>query len=223
METLLRNCRNQYAFFDNPVITLDQALWLTEEIFKRSLLKEMVCIHPMDGPNDLISVNNKKIPVTSKIHVFKTSIFKQADFDVVRNLYADAMAHELDMVILGNLIKTNKLLSADMLPDPEFAREISIDNDYIIGPKTFIDGLIKINVNIEKYVCPVLLDQDTFLPIVVAGNYPENKSIPSQKDQHVFCPYILFSEQPVSSLLTLSPYMRYGWYQNNTVEKEMEW
>lgn len=189
-------------FFETEVY-----LWLTKASWLRCGLRKMVTVQPILGPCGLIfylagnSIQSEAVAAKTTMYNFK--IFSNAEFgtqvkhdiacDVLKELYANTIAAELDSMILNMLPRTN----IEVLQDALAVRSIESLGalyDYIIGPTTLIEKLKKTDFadSVLLYEIPTMLDPDSFLPVVSAGRYPQNKlSLP------IFSPYVLITVGPM--------------------------
>jgi len=217
---------NTYDYRLSPnvdsVFSTKQMLWLTKESWLRSRFKHMVSVQPMTGPASLVyfsNTTNNTLTVSSEGIAAKTlkfgfNLFSKANFDQIKEVYADSMASEIDSYIFSNLL--NKMSFEpwmDALAGPmseEMLEEILKSYDYIIGPEDLIDKIknklcindihgngnlkyykyiesLKIQKHIDLFVISACLDPDSFNVRIAGGKYPtSNLTLP------IFAPYILF-------------------------------
>lgn len=223
LSTLLSNTYD-YRLSPNvdPIFSTKQMLWLTKESWLRSRFKHMVSVQPMTGPASLVyfsNTTNNTLTVSSEGIAAKTlkfgfNLFSKANFDQIKEVYADSMASEIDSYIFSNLL--NKMSFEpwmDALAGPmseEMLEEMLKSYDYIIGPEDLIDKIknklrindihgngnlkyykyiesLKIQKHIDLFVIPAYLDPDSFTVSIAGGKYPtSNLTLP------IFAPYILF-------------------------------
>lgn len=195
----------------HAVLSTDQAVWLTHQGWIRSKLRKMVSVQPLMGPCGLVyytNLNKGNLVLTSDAVIAKTmnlgfSLFTNGDFEVLKDIYADTLATNIDKHIVENLGKTqfNVILDAvraGVMP--------ACDIDYVIVPNKeplVASGLFD---RIDIYEIPACLDPVSFDVISVMGKYPTtNLKFP------VFCPYLLLSEGASTFGGTTSLMMRCGW------------
>lgn len=223
ISTLLSNAYD-YRLSPNvdPIFSTKQMLWLTKESWLRSRFKHMVSVQPMTGPASLVyfsNTTNNTLTVLSEGIAAKTlkfgfNLFSKANFDQIKEVYADSMASEIDSYVFSNLL--NKMSFEpwmDALAGPmseEMLEEILKSYDYIIGPEDLINKIknklcindihgngnlkyykyiesLKIQKHIDLFVIPPTLDPDSFTVSISGGKYPtSNLTLP------IFAPYVLF-------------------------------
>lgn len=201
----------------DPILSSGQVAWVTREGWKRSKLRHLVSVQPMLGPCGLVYYAKGTVGVTieseavvAKTHSCSFSLFEKAKFEGVRDAYADALAAEIDAIILEKLprIGGENLMDASLICDtPGFYAGMW---DYVAGPAAMMDKLRarKSLEGVELIDVPTALDKDSFHPIVCGGKKPHSYMIPP-----VFCPYVLFVAGPCrTSGATRSVMIRAGWF-----------
>jgi len=229
-------------------------LWLTKESWLRSRFKNMVSVQPMTGPASLVYFANT---IDNTVHIlsegiaaktlkFNFNLFAKANFDQMKEVYADSMASEIDYYIFNNLL--NKMSFEpwmDALAGPmsdETLEEILKSYDYIIGPEDLINKIKnklcirEIGDNIKYYryienfkaqtlepkyidlfVIPICLDPDSFTVVAAGGKYPtSNLTLP------IFAPYVLFMTSPTVGgfSLFLSVLSRLGSFTESDIRRK---
>jgi excisionase family DNA binding protein len=215
LSVLLENTRFHHEVSHEAVLSSSQTLWLVAEAWKRLRFRKMVSVQTMRGPCDLIySIRHLKNgnsvidsnAVAALTHKYDFSIFPKANFENVKELYADAMAQEIDNLILYHLPRSN----ADSLMDLVKNSGLKVRDafDYVIGYESIINSLRDCPAmeGVELYSIPTILDPTSFVPIVAGGRYPK-----SSMKLPVFFPYLLFVTTPVTTASTISVHLRFGW------------
>jgi excisionase family DNA binding protein len=229
------------------VFSTKQMLWLTKESWLRSRFKHTVSVQPMTGPASLIyfcNISDKTLTVLNEGIAAKTlelnfNLFSKVNFDQMKEVYADAIASEIDSYIFSNLL--NKMSFEpwmDGLAGPmsdEMLEEILKSYDYIIGPEDLINKIKnKLCINdvhdnlkyykyieslqrqkyIDLFVIPPYLDPDSFTVSIAGGKYPtSNLTLP------IFAPYILFITAGVLGSSFYSVLSRLGSFTDSDVRK----
>jgi len=246
---------NTYAYRNiESIFSTKQMLWLTKESWLRSRFKNMVSVQPMTGPASLVYFANT---IDNTVHIlsegiaaktlkFNFNLFAKANFDQMKEVYADSMASEIDYYIFNNLL--NKMSFEpwmDALAGPmsdETLEEILKSYDYIIGPEDLINKIKnklcirEIGDNIKYYryienfkaqtlepkyidlfVIPICLDPDSFTVVAAGGKYPtSNLTLP------IFAPYVLFMTSPTVGgfSLFLSVLSRLGSFTESDIRRK---
>lgn len=195
---LLENTR-LYSECVNGGLTSTQRCWLVKEGWARSKFRTMISVQVMTAPCSMVYYINRNINMTkvetdavaAKTQKYAFTMFSKADFESVKELYANAIADEIDNLIFQTLQKTNKWdiesfvsISGCVYGDTKFSGIY----DYIVGPEGMISKL-KESPNfkdIDLYGISPLLDSTTFKPLAIAGKYPT-----SSLESPVFLPYLL--------------------------------
>ena len=248
---------NTYAYRLSPnvesIFSTKQMLWLTKESWLRSRFKNMVSVQPMTGPASLLyfTSNNSTVPIISnegiaaKTLKFNFNLFSKANFDQMKEVYADSIASEIDYYIFNNLLdKMSFEPWMDALTGPmsdEMLEEILKSYDYIIGPENLINKIknklciSEIGDNIKYYryienfkdqtlerkymdlfVIPICLDPDSLTVVAAGGKYPtSNLTLP------IFAPYVLFMTSPTVGgfSLFLSVLSRLGSFTESDIRR----
>lgn len=209
LSTLLSNAYNYHTFANNliddgsSIFSTKQTLWLVKESWLKSRFKKMVSVQPMIQPASLVyyskqSDNSVKLEdngISAKTLKLAFNFFDNAVFDNVKDIYAHALAAEIDAYIMDNLldkIGCETLMDGMLTMPSDFIEEIKNKYEYIIGPEKLINklkGYIKDTVDL--FVIEDTLDRDSFSLIAYGGKYPTSRlSLP------IFAPYILFFVGP---------------------------
>jgi excisionase family DNA binding protein len=194
----------------------DELLWLTAAGWKRSKVWKMVSVQPMDMPCCLayysvfaangFSVESEAVAATTIPYHFK--IFVKAKFESIKEIYADAIAAELDQIMCEELlpkINVENLLKADL---PFNLKKLF---DYLMAPESILQSLKdQCDVSgVDLFEIGPVLDPDSFLLNAYGGRYPDK---PLQLP--IFCPYLLITPAPITSPGTLRGAMlRAGWFK----------
>lgn len=195
LATILDNAFNYYEQQDGGCIfEREEYLWLTKEAWLRAKLRSLVSVQPLSRPCDLIhyfkdgKVYNE--PIATKTLSYNFKIFGSAKFETVKELYADTIGAEIDSMILDLLPRVNYEATHDAANATIDRVDFSEIYDYIVGPEALIKKLEKQANGVQLFKIPVMLDKETFLPVVAAGSLPTKTSLP------VFSPYILVIVAP---------------------------
>lgn len=219
---LLENCRLSREVIIDPVFSSNQALWLTKQSWLRSRFKKLVSVQPMLGPACLVyfmegnCIKSEAVAAKTSKHGF--TIFPKADFEKIKDVYADAIAGGIDFAIFDLLHDTHSCSIEDLL-DCTLDTDISLKTmfDYLVGPHMFIETLSKrpCTEGVDLFGIDPVIDNKNFMPLAISGRYPEGTLEPP-----VFCPYIIFQEGPrvlnASTSGVNSAIMRMGWYAHAT-------
>lgn len=216
---LLENCLVSRQHVLDPIFSTEQALWLTKESWTRCRFKKMLSIQPMIGPSCLsYFIENNMVlsseAVGSKTIVANFKFFNKANFDTIKDIYADVIALEIDGVIF-KLIEKNKLLSEECFMNCEFDAKTLCD--YLIAPQSFIEKIPKNCLNnIDVFEIPYVLNPDNFKVLFCAGKYPGSNFIAP-----TLHPYILFQEGPSLELPVASCLMRIGTFDKKQLHEKL--
>lgn len=227
---LLDNCSNyiecarKFDFHSGLFLNEEQMLWLTKEGWLRCRLKKIVSVQPMNAPASLVywfKTNNDVIhsgltimsaAVAARTQKFNFNVFKKSEFENVKDAYADCIGAGLDDFILEMM--KNNACSIENISNAVLMGTFEGGFDYLVGPIGAIDELKKADVmkGIDLYPIEPLLNEKTFAPLAISGNYPT-----STMDSPIFCPYIIANLTPMIRGGTCSICFRAGWF-----EKEKE-
>lgn len=215
---LLENARlTMENSFGDPPLSTEQLLYITKYGWLRCRFKKMVAVQPMLGPASLTfklgthysptngnSVSMDSEAVAAKSYCFESfAIFADADFETVKDLYADSIARELEALIVSHLENSNidiaKLDGSDSMKG-------SID--YVIAPQETINEIKEKTIfeGIDMYPISVTLDTETLFPIQVMGKYPKSKF-----ETPIFSPYVLANPIAPTRTENKKVITRYGW------------
>jgi hypothetical protein len=200
--------------YQHTFLTPEQAVWLAREGWVRSKLRHYVGVQAMIGASSLVYFFDKKgnlqedsvIATTSKTTF---SIFRNADFESVKELYADSLAREIDQQIFWRLPRVNPNVLLGAIDGP--LSDISHSFNYVVGDKTFI-GKLKDHPAAKwakLHEADPILDPDSFDLVVAAGKIPS--SIRDFMSGLIMCPYVLVSEAPPKVGQT-HLFLRMGWH-----------
>jgi excisionase family DNA binding protein len=212
LAAMLENCktyRDRSAENTEFHFSTNQILWLTQQGWVRSRFRKLVGVQPMWSPTALIyyihnvdDPEHMKIisePVAAKTFTYSFVAFPGADFDKLKDVYANAIATEIDNILFSALWEKH---SCDVEPLLDIAKLPLLPRgslsmyEYIIAPVSIIQELKKypITSKLELFEYRTLIDEKTFKPMAVAGKRPV-----SYLYTPIFCPYVLLAEQPISS------------------------
>lgn len=218
----IEQCRKNDAASDNEILSSSQTFFIVSEAWKLMRFKKMISIQAMHGPCCLAYYTEQKNgirilseAVAAKITQYDFNLFTNANFDVVKELYINALAVELDMEIFNVLYKLNPLDIKIFLENTDndsyivghfnFRKELY---DYIIGPEGFINTIKDkpFLEGVDFYTINTILDAETYLPMAVAGKY-----ITHVVQKPVFLPYMFLNECTTSSSSIKRVVRRTGW------------
>jgi hypothetical protein len=214
---LLENCLLSRQAILDPIFSTEQALWLTKESWIRCRFKKMVSIQPMIGPSCLSYFIENNMVLSSEAVGSKTvtanfKFFNKANFDSIKEVYADAIALEIDGIIF-KLIEKNKLISEECFTNCEFDAKTLCD--YLIAPRSFIEKIPKHCLNnIDVFEISCVLDPESLRVLFCAGKYPKSNFIAP-----TLHPYIIFQESSSSLNATSSCFLRVGTFDKNSFTK----
>ncbi len=207
---------------EDSIFSTGQAMWLVSQSWNRCRFRHMVSIQPLLGPTGLVYLS-KQTPkgfcvtdecVAAKTIKYEFNIFQNANFEIVKNLYADTMAKDLEANILDKLpsIDFEDLNGAIHATETDF----STIYDYIIAPKRIIQDISQVNVSkkIDLFEIPTYLDPKSFAPKAFAGKYPVNSLV-----LPVFCPYVMMTGTPIYLNGTAGLMMRVGWLTEDDIKE----
>jgi len=216
---------NNYLIYQNDkedsLFSTDQGLWLTKEAWMRCRFKKIVSVQPMSGPVSLVFYNSYESPVKETLNIlsegvaakttsFDFKFFDKGKFGDLKETYADAIADSIDSLIIDNLIKMNLRISdVDALVDASKIISDKFGYDYIIATQEKLNQINKSAIEgVDVYPIPFILDDKTFKPVALVGNYPKSCfEIP------IYCPYIVFWEGVGTFNYTRSVIHRAGWFK----------
>lgn len=221
LSILLDNTEAMHKCHDNPVLSTAQAVWLTKEGWLRSKFRKMVRVQPMTGPASLVHYTRRRNDgglvvesegIAARTRKYSFPLFVKAEFEKLKEVYADALAEDIDHTILELLPK----IDVENLLDVTYLNNVNLKDlyDYIIAPPMVTEPLLnrKCTEGVDIFEGPTFLDPESFKPFGVGGCYPTDKLTPP-----IFAPYILFVEAvtqgPVRSIL-----MRVGSYTGTHLE-----
>jgi hypothetical protein len=196
-------------------LSKDEVSYIVKEGWARSKFKKMVSIQPMQGPVGLVyhmdnsfAINSEAI--ASKVRKMNFSIFKDASFENVKDVYAEALAKEIDFEIfkkLPNLVFEN-LMDRFLLDKTSLIEELK-EYDYLIGPKALIDKLKEEHLGLDLFEHFPIINEE-LKTTVAAGKYPEHLF-----QKPIFAPYILLISGPtVVPGITSTAMMRVSWFED---------
>ena len=147
LAVLLENCRLSREAIIDPVFSSNQALWLTKQSWLRCKFKKLVSVQPMLGPASLVYFLEgnciKSEAVASKTSKHGFTIFPKADFEKIKDVYADAIAGGIDFAIFDSLHETHSYLVEDLMDCTLNNDDVSLKTmfDYLVGAHMFIEIL----------------------------------------------------------------------------------
>lgn len=222
MAILLENCLLRRQVVSDPIFSTEQALWLTKESWIRCRFKKMLSIQPVTNPvalsfflvnyKDSFKIESEAVCAKSIAANFK--FFNKANFDSVKDIYADTIALEIDGIIF-NLIEKNNTLSEEFLTTYKFdAKSLC---DYLIAPQSVIEKIPKDYLsNIDIFEIPCVLDPDSLRVLFCAGKYPKsNFNFP------IFHPYVIFQEGPSFLNSTSSCFLRFATFTEKQLHEKL--
>jgi excisionase family DNA binding protein len=195
LAVLLENGSSYYCTNQNNFFTKEEYLWLTKESWIRTKLRKMVTVQPLLWPCGLVyflngnSVESEAVAAKTTKYDFK--IFGNAAFDKVKDLYADVIAAELDMLMLDMLPRVNIETFEEALANKSIV-SLKHHCDYVLAPENVINRLKARYESNNVHLCSIatMLDSDSFLPVAAVGRYPAMLTLP------IFAPYILITVGP---------------------------
>lgn len=211
---LLNNCQLLWNSGTCNVLSSKQAYWLTQQGWLRSKLRRMVSIQPLMSSCDMIyylgsalnSIVISSDAIVANTYTYGFKLFSKANFDNVKDAYADALADGIDLCILERLPKIDFSDLKEIViqgTSPPFDKI-----DYMIVPEGNIE-LFKNSSTFNKvdiYEMPGYLDPSSYSLTAVIGKYPQSKF-----DMPIYAPYILFSEAARTIDGMVSVLYRCGW------------
>jgi len=219
LAVLLENCQchKNLSITNDPLFSTSQSLWLTAEAWKRMKFKNMIGIQCMSSPlayGYSLHQNSKggktlsSDPVASVTNKYDFTLFENANFDNVKELYANALALELDLMIFNKLYETQKIDVSIENPRSDLIQfNSSSKPDFVVAPYVIIEQLKPKLNNIDFYEIPAMLTPETFKYMAIAGNYVTDKfHTPS------FHPYMIIMESGCTSATSVRAAInRIGW------------
>jgi excisionase family DNA binding protein len=200
LSVLLNNNESLRDVIANSIFSSNQSSWLIQQSWLRCRFKNLVNIQAMSSPASMITYGKTKGETTTLISeavgakTFKLpiTIFTKADFESIKEAYADGIAQCLDNIILDELLRANHCDIEHFmdlsLSSPDALRDLAKEIDYFIGPasskKVFLEN------EVDFFEIDTLLNEETFTMLGAYGKYPKKFQKP------IFCPYILLSETP---------------------------
>lgn len=209
---LLENCR-LLKEATNTGLPSENLYYLTQKGFLLSKFRKMVSVQPMIGPCAMVywakqtekNVTIESESVTAKTFKLNFNLFDDKYFNELKDIYAEAVAAEIDSWIVKELPRVN-LDNLEKLT----GTKLGWLYDYVIAPHSTIEKL-KTNLDVDGvdiHEIPTILDEDSFLPIGCAGRYRlDNFGLP------IFAPYILISAAPKYINSTRGLIGRAGFYK----------
>jgi hypothetical protein len=216
LATLLQNAYEFNQVDMSGILSSNQILWLVSEGWKRSQLRKMVSVQPLNGPCGLAfhcgykngNMCIESTPVAAVTQKYQFTVFSDAAFNDIKNSYVNAMAMDIDHLILTKLY-TTKRCSVEAILDAA-AQSMPLNMyEYIAAPEGTIEVLSKNSVykDIDLISIPTVLDNESFVPMTIAGRYPL-----SLFEQPIFMPYNLWTLTPILYTGVAIPMLRFGWY-----------
>lgn len=203
---LLDNIKINYKS-EHSFLKLEEMLWLAKEGWNRSKLKNTISIQPLSGPTGLVFSSEGSencLAVISRPYNCHFNYFINGNFDYLKEVYADCLAHEIDSYIFRHLVISKKhIIDHNKLIN-------YIESDYVVVP----EPLFKTFSN--KFNCDIIIapteisEQDN--PIVLAGKYVNIEKYPQLMKPPIFSPYMLFSFSGSMSKHIKCLYFRFAWF-----------
>lgn len=198
------------------LLTLEQGLWIIRESWLRSKFRKLVSVQPASAPAQIVYYDNEKTKcfcdtaVGTKCFSHSFHLFENGKFDDLKYIYADALASEIDYEISQFLPKIPlSTIKSDTRSNinEEFLSSLDELYDYIIAPKNIIEELKNHNLKVELFEYELILDKNTFQPIIFGGKKPNSYfKIP------IFVPFDLFIQYPkLTGCMVRRVMTRFGW------------
>jgi hypothetical protein len=197
------------------IFSTNQYLWIVCQGWLRSKLTKMVSVQPILHPCDLLfystqtesGIKIESHAVAAKSFGCNFYIFPDGEFNNVKDVYANALAREIDHAIISKLYKYNPCKIEDIL-NVTAVNEGPLEFDYIVGPMNSIEILQtrKACEKINLVAIPTILDPESYCVMSVAGKYPL-----SIFEKPIFAPYVILHCGPTTPSGTMIAMMRYGW------------
>lgn len=213
LAVLLENTKLYLNSISNCPFSTGQMFYLVRQGWKRSKLKKMVSTQPMLGPCSLVyflkptnnGVRVESDAVAARTQKYDFSIFADASFDNVKDLYAGAIAAELDYIVMSKLPK----LDIESVIRAAEMNAFKLNNvyDYLVAPECFIDQLKPYAEGVDLIDGPLVLDPDSFLPRAAGGKYPD-----SYMRLPILSVYQILLVGPQKIGGTYSAMLRFGWF-----------
>lgn len=217
--------QNAYEFNQvdmSGILSSNQILWLVSEGWKRSKLRKMVSVQALIGPcglafhwkhkNGNTCIESTAVAATTQKYGF--TVFSDVVFADIKNSYANAMAMDIDYLILQKLYKTKRCSVEAILDAATQSMPLNM-YEYIAAPEGTIEVLRKNSVykDIDLISVSTVLDNESFVPMAIAGRYPLGMF-----EQPIFMPYNLWTLTPILYTGVAIPMLRYGWYTGDDCE-----
>jgi len=195
-------------------VSSNQILWLVAQGVLRSKFLKMVSVQPMRGPCSLVyyigpenSINSE--PVAAQTCKLGFGLFVDADFEKIKDIYADALAKEIDFMIFEKLPRIKDLeafvTGMQQTHNLDYVKDLY---DYVILPETYMTVFEDKSIpGVDIYYIPTCLDRDSFHPVAVGGKYPM-----SNLARPIFAPYVLLAQGAITLASTRTAMTRCGWY-----------
>lgn len=199
---ILENVKLSNDNSSNPLFSTSQILWLIQQAWLRTKFKKMVSIQPITSPASLIFyLDGKKNSVDSeaicaKTYKYSFSFFEKAEFDKIKDSYADAIAYDIDCAIMDLLPTINVEWISDaatMLPTNRI--RLADYYDYVILPKWYAEKAKELGMTygLDVFEGPLRLDEESLLPKAIGGRYPKSQF---NLEPPIFAPYIMLIDGP---------------------------
>lgn len=224
LSVLLENCRLycENCRMSPELLTKEQLLWLTKQGWYRSKLKNIVSVQTMSGPSALafyLKDNSlETASVIAKSFKFNFSLFQRQSFEDLKEVYADAVADDIDYNIFINMptVNVETLVDATKMM---LNCKLNAIYDYIVAPSKYIDIFKNSSVcdGVDLYEAPILLDKESFTVKAVAGCYPSA----AQAELPIFMPYMLVCDFGSANKFT-NLAMRFGWFDKEVEKSKIE-
>ena len=219
-KALTINAENYFITYEstvgnpNMVLSKEQFVWLTNETWERSKLRKMINVQPMINSCGYVFYRLKTVIESSLVAYWEKRInvcfFKNVDFELIKNVYADALAAVVDQDISKHLprIDLNSLKEIAKYDCQDMKKLY----DYIAAPLEYVESfkLISSMKNVELITIQDLLDPETFDHIGIGGFYPNNRY-----DLPIYCPHLLFSWDLLPHNLVVPLKYKVTWFDKN--------
>jgi hypothetical protein len=157
------------------------------------------------APSGELTCRIESVALGTSTFLYDFKFFTGADFDKVKEAYADAIANGIDAYILSKL--PGYTSNVKYLFESE--SKLSETYDFIIAPAEDVDEWRKQEKfdGIDFFDSRGVLDPKIFVPKYFIGKYPSQSTL----IRPIFCPYIIVVEGTQSVSGTGSVMMRCGW------------
>jgi hypothetical protein len=180
LSILLENCELFYEQQKDTGLSVEDLLWLTENIWNKSKFIKLISVQAAKYPASLIfyqADNNslKSDAVAVRTLKFNTPMFSEKYFNYMKEIYAEQLAKEIDIHIMKVLYKKNKI-DVNVIIDCDQQIILNQFYDYIAASKHVIanlknrNNIITDNVELIEIEC---VDAE-FKLMAIGGKYLTN-------------------------------------------------